>query len=100
LVNSSLLTGFQVITPSSSFTYTAGSSVYIQLQAKNGRGPYIWSVTNLPPGVYAGTSGVINGSFIQDGYYTVSVQASDTIGETAYAYYVFNVQPANAGTTL
>lgn len=86
--------------PDSTFTFVVGNFVYMQLSAVNGRGPYIWSITSLPPGIYASTTGVINGSFLQTGYYTVNVQASDSIGAATDCYLTFNIQPLGlpAGT--
>ena len=41
----------------------------------------------------AGINGQVNGSFIQEGYYTFAVSASDKAGETADSFVTINVQP-------
>ncbi len=84
---------FQVLYPNSSLTFRAGSRVNLTFEVQNGKSPYIWSITNLPPGLHADTKGIINGTFIQEGYYTISVLVSDMTGKSASSYFVFNVQP-------
>ena len=70
-----------------------GNYVWLQLEAVNGRSPYIWTITGLPPGVFGSSSGVISGSVLQTGYFTVSVEASDSMGRAADCYLTMNVQP-------
>ena len=73
-----------------------GNAAKLSLEVQNGKSPYIWSITNLPPGLYADTKGNISGVFLQEGYYTVSVSVSDMTGRSTFNYFGFNVQPKNA----
>lgn len=44
--------------------------------------------------------GSVNGSFIQEGYYTFSVTVADSTGLTTDSYITVNVQPLSAGKDL
>jgi hypothetical protein len=53
----------------------------------------VWTFTNLPPGLLANIDGKINGSLVEEGYYTFAVTASDKVGNTADSFVTLNVQP-------
>ena len=44
--------------------------------------------------------GTVNGSFIQEGYYTFSATVADSTGLTTDSYITVNVQPVSAGKDL
>lgn len=44
--------------------------------------------------------GSVNGSFIQEGYYTFSATVADSTGLTTDSYITVNVQPLSAGKDL
>lgn len=44
--------------------------------------------------------GTVNGSFIQEGYYTFSATVADSTGLTTDSYITVNVQPLSAGKDL
>lgn len=44
--------------------------------------------------------GTVNGSFIQEGYYTFSATVADSTGLTTDSYITVNVQPLSAGKGL
>ena len=78
-------------------THIAGSSLSIHFEAVNGKRPYLWTFTSLPPGLVADINGNIKGRLIQEGYYTFAAYASDHAGLMADSFMTVNVQPA--GTT-
>ena len=78
-------------------TYLTGSSLDIHFEAVNGKKPYLWTFTQLPPGLVADINGHMHGKLIQKGYYTFAASASDNAGLMADSFMTVNVQPA--GTT-
>lgn len=68
----------------------------ILFEANNGKAPYIWTYTNLPAGLIADMKGTVNGTFIQEGYYTFSATVADSAGSTADSYLTVNVQPRSS----
>lgn len=85
-----------VSSPKGNLTYIVGNMVYILFEADNGKLPYIWTYTNLPAGLIADMKGTVNGTFIQEGYYTFSATVADSTGSTADSYLTVNVQPRSA----
>jgi hypothetical protein len=63
------------------------------LQAINGKEPYTWNYINLPYKLSGNESGIVYGSIDQEGYYTFSASASDSLGATADSYFTLNIQP-------
>ena len=84
---------FLVLYPNITLTYIAGNYINIQFKAENGKSPYIWTFTNLPPGIFSNINGAVNGSFIRPGFYTFAVSASDSAGNMADSFITINVQP-------
>lgn len=82
-----------ILHPNITLTYHTGDRISIQFEAINGKKPYLWTFTNLPPGLLANIHGSINGTFIQPGYYTFAVSASDNSGNIVDSYITINVQP-------
>jgi hypothetical protein len=85
-----------ILHPNISLTYHTGDRIIIKFEAVNGRKPYLWTFTNLPPGLLANMQGNVNGTFIQEGYYTFAVSASDSGGNIVDTYVTINVQPENS----
>lgn len=85
-----------VSSPKGSLTLVVGNVVNILFEAENGKLPYIWTYTNLPAGLMADMRGRVNGTFIQEGYYTFSATVADSVGSTADSYLTVNVQPRSA----
>lgn len=48
---------FRVVDSEVSLTYRVGEPININFEAVNGRRPYFWTFTNLPPGLIASMSG-------------------------------------------
>ena len=86
--------------PNITLTYIAGNYINILFQAVSGKKPYLWTFTQLPPGLLAGINGQVNGSFIQEGYYTFAVSASDNAGNTADSFMTINVQPKGTDNSI
>ena len=84
---------FSIVYPNLTLTYIAGNYINIQFEGINGKKPYLWTFTQLPPGLLANINGKVNGSFIREGYYTFAVSASDNAGKTADSFVTINVQP-------
>jgi hypothetical protein len=85
-----------ILHPNISLTYHTGDRIIIKFEAVNGRKPYLWTFTNLSPGLLANMQGNVNGTFIQEGYYTFAVSASDSGGNIVDTYVTINVQPENS----
>jgi hypothetical protein len=65
---------------------TAGTAYSATLQATGGVTPYRWSITGLPSGLSLNTStGLISGTPISAGTYSVTVSVSDSSGVTQTA---------------
>jgi len=67
--------------------------VNVALQAAKGKSPYTWSFVNLPSGLVADKSGKISGTIQNEGYYSFNAICNDADGQSADAYYTFNIQP-------
>jgi len=76
-----------------SFVYTVGKKVSLNLQAKEGKAPYTWTYNSLPAQLVGGIDGIISGLFDQEGYYSFSASACDSLGAIADSYFTINVQP-------
>lgn len=65
----------------------------LQMTATGGTAPYTWSATGLPTGlsINAGT-GLISGTTIGTGSFTVTVTASDAAGRTAATQFTWRVR--------
>ena len=57
----------------------------VELEASGGEPPYTWSAANLPPGLAAGSDGVITGTPIEPGNYDATITVTDDAGATAAA---------------
>ncbi len=82
-----------------SVTGTGGSAVNATLTATGGTGPYAWSVTSgaLPIGITLSDTGVLSGSTMQTGTFNVTVQASDTSGNTDTQEFTLIIDPPGSG---
>ena len=89
-------TQFMVVMPNISLIYVEGNFINIQFEAINGKKPYIWTFTNLPPGLLSHTNGQVNGTFLINGYYTFAASVSDSSGNTVDSFTTFNIQPKTA----
>ncbi|ANZ42108.1 peptidase S8/S53 subtilisin kexin sedolisin [Lentzea guizhouensis] len=66
-------------------TSTVGTPVSLQLSASGGTAPYTWSVTGLPAGLTASSSGAISGTPTTAGTYSVTATVTDAAGKTGTA---------------
>jgi subtilisin family serine protease len=66
-----------------------------QLRAVNGTQPYVWSVTGLPPGLSASSTGLITGIPRARGQYTVTGTVTDAVGRTTSRSFPWAVVPVN-----
>jgi len=65
-------------------TAIAGTEISpLQLTASGGIAPYTWLVAGLPPGLVASTDGLITGTPLVFGTYTVTATAVDATGATS-----------------
>jgi hypothetical protein len=63
-------------------TTIVGNTVSLQLHASHGAPAYTWSITGLPPGLVANSSGLISGAPSQGVNFTVRAAATDTQAQT------------------
>jgi hypothetical protein len=69
------------------------------LEATGGVAPYAWSATGLPAGLSLDASaGMISGMPTTEGTYSVSVQVTDSNGQTAGAAFTLDITPAPVQT--
>jgi uncharacterized protein (TIGR03437 family) len=54
-----------------------GGSVNVTYSASGGNPPYVWSGTNLPPGLTLGATGVLSGTATQAGNFNFAIQVKD-----------------------
>jgi SAM-dependent methyltransferase len=68
----------------------------LQLRARGGRGPYIWSATDLPPGLRLTMEGRLTGAIEADGVFTPIIAAEDRSNPSTVATqrYTIIVKPA------
>ncbi|TWP44782.1 S8 family serine peptidase [Lentzea tibetensis] len=78
-------------------TSTVGSAVSLQLAATGGTSPYTWSVTGLPAGLSASSSGLISGTPTTAGTSTVTATVTDSAGKTGSASFSWTVNPVGTG---
>ncbi|BCJ32000.1 putative Ig domain-containing protein [Actinocatenispora sera] len=76
-----------------------GDSVSLQLSASGGTAPYTWSVTGLPAGLSASSSGKITGSPTTAGTSTVKATATDAAGKTGTASFSWAITTGGGGGT-
>jgi hypothetical protein len=89
------------ITTASTLPNGTLSALYMTaLAATGGVAPYTWTQTNgaLPDGLNLGPSGLISGTPIRVGVFTVTVQAADSFSLTTTAVFTISVAPAETGT--
>lgn len=55
--------------------------------------PLLWRYKNLPDGLYGDQTGIIKGVFVNSGYYSFSVECSDSVGISAETFLTWNIQP-------
>lgn len=79
----------------SSWIHRSSENIKIQLVCQHGKGPYVWSYRNLPVGLKGTADGVIRGAIKKDGLYSFSVNAGDSKGNQATAFYTLNIQPGS-----
>ena len=83
----------------SSWIHRSSENINIQLICQHGNGPYVWNYRNLPVGLKGTADGVIRGSIKQNGLYSFSVNAGDSKGNQATAFYTLNIQPGSVITS-
>jgi hypothetical protein len=66
--------------------------VSVTLSAARGAAPYRWAVTGLPPGLAAGSQGVISGAPTVVGTYTVRATVTDSQNQTGTAAFTWTVR--------
>ncbi len=59
-----------------------GIDYFDQLQAKNGKAPYLWSATSLPDGLSLNENGEITGVASTAGVYPVNLTVTDDLGSS------------------
>jgi len=88
-------TPVEIITTSPLPAGTVGTPYSTTLQAIGGSPPYSWSVLSgsLPPGTTLGPgSGVLAGTPTQAGAFTFTIEATDSLGDTATRQFVLRVE--------
>jgi hypothetical protein len=81
------------VTNPGSQTSTAGTPITpLQLAASGGTAPYTWSVTGLPAGLTAGSSGLVSGTPTTSGTYSVTATATDSVGGTGSTTFTWTVR--------
>ncbi|MBM7856985.1 S8 family peptidase [Lentzea nigeriaca] len=78
-------------------TSTVGSPVSLQLSASGGTPPYTWSVSGLPAGLSASSSGAISGTPTTAGTSTVTATVTDSAGKTGSATFTWTVNAVGGG---
>ncbi len=69
---------FEIATPVLSPANNSGLAYDMKLRACGGRGPYIWSATDLPPGLSLTMEGQLAGAIEADGVFTPVIAAKDS----------------------
>jgi hypothetical protein len=69
---------------------TVGTAYAASLSAAGGAAPYVWSVSNLPPGLSL-NAGTISGTPTAAGSYAVAVTATNALGTVGSASYTLNI---------
>lgn len=77
---------------------TVGTAYSASLAATGGLAPYTWSANGLPAGLSM-SGGVISGTPTTAGIYSVSAQATDSLGATASASYSLSIAAAPVAAT-
>ncbi|KOV85060.1 S8 family serine peptidase [Nocardia sp. NRRL S-836] len=72
-------------------TSTVGTPVSLQLSATGGTPPYSWTVSGLPAGLTASSSGAISGTPTTAGTYSVTATVTDSAGKTGTATFSWTV---------
>jgi hypothetical protein len=78
---------------------TEGVAYNYQLAAVGGQAPYIWSAQGLPQGLSASSTGAITGTPKETGNFVVTLQATDSSGQSASVALALTVS-ANPGGAL
>ncbi|GLZ31575.1 hypothetical protein Lesp02_37630 [Lentzea sp. NBRC 105346] len=78
-------------------TSTVGQAVNLQLSASGGTPPYTWSVTGLPAGLSASSSGLITGTPTTAGTSSVTATATDSAGKSGSTTFTWTVNPTGGG---
>jgi subtilisin family serine protease len=78
-------------------TSTVGTAVSLQLSASGGTAPYSWSVSGLPAGLSASSSGAITGTPTTAGTSSVTATVTDAAGKTGSATFSWTVNPVGSG---
>ncbi|KJK43212.1 peptidase S8/S53 subtilisin kexin sedolisin, partial [Lentzea aerocolonigenes] len=76
---------------------TVGQAASLQLAATGGTPPYSWSVTGLPAGLSANSSGAISGTPTTAGTSTVTATVTDSAGKTGTATFSWVVNAVGGG---
>ncbi|MET9633503.1 S8 family serine peptidase [Lentzea sp. NPDC006480] len=76
---------------------TVGQAVSLQLAATGGTPPYTWSVSGLPAGLSANSSGAISGTPTTAGTSTVTATVTDSAGKTGSATFSWVVNAVGGG---
>jgi hypothetical protein len=64
---------------------TRGLSYLAVVKAKGGSPPYTWSATGLPTGLKLAADGVLSGTPLASGAWTVALRVRDSRGATSHA---------------
>jgi hypothetical protein len=67
-------------------------TAHLQLVASGAAAPYTWTVTGLPTGLTATSSGLISGTFSQVGTWTVTAKATDSQAQFASVSFTWTVR--------
>ena len=78
-------------------TGTVGTAASLQLSATGGTAPYTWSVSGLPAGLSANSSGLISGTPTTPGTSTVTATVTDSGSRTGTATFSWTINPAGGG---
>ncbi|SDF31707.1 Peptidase inhibitor I9 [Lentzea fradiae] len=89
--------GNPAVTNPGTQTSTVGTAVSLQLSASGGTAPYTWSVTGLPAGLSASSTGAISGTPTTAGTSSVTATVTDAAGKTASATFSWVVNAVGSG---
>ena len=79
--------------------YSVGANINFNLRADGAIAPLLWRYKNLPNGLQGDQTGIIRGVFVNSGYYSFSVECSDSVGISAETFLTWNIQPRTGLTT-